>query len=100
MSEIGLTSEQFVCTICSLNCQGILHFKVHLRKCNDRIEKRNDIIEKFKSKGQCSYCKMYGHQTIAAYTCCKVYNYYEGRSILEQIKSYYGDEYYASHFDT
>jgi hypothetical protein len=45
---------------------------------------------------------MYGHQTPAAVTCCRKYNYYADKSIVEQIKVYYGghyDRFFGSHFE-
>jgi hypothetical protein len=99
MSQLENNNTQLVCTFCSLKCYDKLHFTIHLRKCTDIIEKRKTIIKNFKAKEQCSYCKMYGHRSKAADTCCKIYKYYENTNILEQIKSYYGHEYYASHFE-
>ena len=83
------------CELCSKQCKNELHLKIHSLRCAD-------IINNFTSKDQCPYCKMYGHQTPAAVTCCRIYKYYEGASIVQQIKDYYGghyDRFFGSHFE-
>ena len=115
-------SSELVCQVCSLKCQETLHFKLHSQKCMMKqqlcslcskkckdythlkihFRKCKEIIEKFTSKDKCPYCMMYGHQTPAAVTCCKIYKYYENRSIVDQIKDYYGEHYdrfFGSHFE-
>jgi hypothetical protein len=77
------------CELCSKLCNNAAHRRIHLRNCLDSINKLNDRIEKFTEKGQCPYCKMYGHQTPFAPTCCRRYKYYEDVSIVDQMNEYY-----------